>query len=794
VTVQIYIEGQRLDLFEEDNITIQSVVKDIDDLSLKTDFSQSFNVPASSNNNNIFKRYYDFNVDNGFDARTRKLATIDIDTIDFKRGKISLDRVKIKNGQPESYQLTFFGEAIKVKDLIGDDELSSLDWLDNFNHNYTDANVQTGLTTGLDFTVDGTLYNKAVIYPLVSYTKQYFYNSDPSDTTATDSLTNIAYDPGRTQGVDYTDLKPAINLSVIIKAIQEKYGFTFTGNFFDTEQYKQIYVNLNKTRGTLANGVLTYESLSGNVVNFQGGLGELPQSDDNLVYRTTITPDDNTIGYKVRLTLNDSVIYESNNLFYGANTFFGDVQEIPDTYNVTATVLTESDFTFDAYTRLIIDYEGGIPDVLQFENNYINQSITLTTTITNEFPEIKTFDFLQSIIKVFNLIVTTNQDGTLYFNDLQSWYSEGHIYDITPYVETKEKTVNKGKVFNQLDFLFEESNQILADFYKQENKRGYGDIEQKLLDTDGNLLDGDPFEVNLIFENPIFERLYDLNDNGITTLQYGLILDDDLSPYVGEPFMFYAPLVNISPNTIGFNTATTYSELSGNVLMPSHSMQIDVPSFNLNFNAEINEYTSQVFSDTIYKRYYDDFITDIFSVKRRSIQLEAILPINLLHRLRMNDRVIIQDTRYIINKIDSNIVNRLDRLELVNDIYEAPLASDSLNTSVFRTTSQRFNAGSHFFTANYIGLDNQTASKVDLGYGVTWVTLTNPKTVGASSEITFTIDENNTGLKRSMRIQVNDGLKNPSFTITQLTAQQGALNFRSSNNSAFMSTILTTKT
>ena len=148
--VDVYIEGQRLDLFEDESISVTQGVQDLKDISkLFADFSQSFNVPASKNNNTIFKHYYNADIDGGFDARTRKLGTIDVNTLDFKRGKIQLEGVEIKDNKPSSYKITFFGDAIKIKDEIGDDKLFDLEWLLNFDHDYTDAKVLEGLTTGI---------------------------------------------------------------------------------------------------------------------------------------------------------------------------------------------------------------------------------------------------------------------------------------------------------------------------------------------------------------------------------------------------------------------------------------------------------------------------------------------------------------------------------------------------------------------------------------------------------------------------------------------------------------------
>ena len=205
MAVDIFLEGQRLDTFGKDeNIEVTSAVQDVKDISkIRGDFSQSFTLPASKRNNGLFKHYYNSDIDGGFDARVRKTCTIDVDTLDFKRGKLQLVSVAIKENQPAFYKVVFYGNTIKVKDLIGEDKLKDLVWLDNFNHDYTAANVKLGLTTGLDFTVDSVSYPKAVCYPLVSYKRQYYYNSDISDTTATDTLVNIAYDAGRTDGIGF---------------------------------------------------------------------------------------------------------------------------------------------------------------------------------------------------------------------------------------------------------------------------------------------------------------------------------------------------------------------------------------------------------------------------------------------------------------------------------------------------------------------------------------------------------------------------------------------------------------
>lgn len=764
MAVTIFIEGERLGIHEDEGIYIKSSVQDVKDISkLFMDFSQSFKVPASKRNNKIFKQYYNASVDSGFDARIRKDAVIYIDSLTFKVGKISLIGVNMKENNPEDYSLVFYGDTIKVKDLLGDDKLNDLDWLDNFKHDYTDTNVKTGLTTGLDFTFGGDTYTKAVAYPLISYKRQWYYDGGSTTNTSTDTLCDIAYNASKTKGIEWNELRPAIKLELVLQAITEKYGLTFTQNFFDTEIFKQIYINIyNDKSDTLLNGVKEYENVSGTTV------GEQSLSRDVFVYKTTITPKAGytTVPYKIKLEVNGATVYENSNTFIGTQTKTGYVQVVPSEYTNKASVITEVDFEFDATTECYIDLPI-VSNISVYNNTYNNQSIDLNSVITSQIKDIKVYDFLTGLIKLFNLVITP-QDGDIYVNDLQSWYSEGQIYDITPYVDTKSQAIKKSDIYNILNFKFKESESILASQYKQNNNIGYGNLEQRLEDEDGNLIDGTTLEIESIFENPVFERLFDLNTNTETSLQYGLMADEDLNSQVGEPFLMYLPSVDISSNPIGWiDSSGSYSEIDTTLLMPSHSKEIDTPSFNLNFNAEINEYTYQVFEDTLYNRYYSDYIGDIFSSKRRLYDISAKLPLWLKNTLKLNDRLIIKDTRYIINSITSNLTEGTEKLELINDIYDAPLASDILNTSTITPIGEVYSSTEQYDDFKYIGLDSITASKVDTGDGTSWVTITSGTSSGSVSNIAFTISANSSGSTRYMQIQMVDGINDPSYTITQ---------------------------
>jgi len=136
-TIQLYIEGQRVDMFKDESVSLTQSIQNVRDIAkIFTDFSKTFTLPASKTNNKIFKHYYNFSIENGFDGRTKKDATIELNHLPFRDGKIKLEGVDLKNNKAYSYKITFFGSTVVLKDLLGEDKLSSLNSLNALNETY----------------------------------------------------------------------------------------------------------------------------------------------------------------------------------------------------------------------------------------------------------------------------------------------------------------------------------------------------------------------------------------------------------------------------------------------------------------------------------------------------------------------------------------------------------------------------------------------------------------------------------------------------------------------------------
>lgn len=215
----IYIGGTKLDQFKDESATVVSNVLDISNIEKNLgDYSKTFTVPASKNNNILFKHWYNANIDNQFDARVKVDGRIDIDGMPFRIGAFRLAKVNVKNQRVSSYTINFFGNFVSLKDILGEDELKDLSFLDNYSHTFSYNNVKTGLQS--------SLFADDVKYTLASG-KRYYYNSNNS-LDETEQISNIDWDGisggMSSNGVNYQDLRPSLRLIRIIEAIEQEYG------------------------------------------------------------------------------------------------------------------------------------------------------------------------------------------------------------------------------------------------------------------------------------------------------------------------------------------------------------------------------------------------------------------------------------------------------------------------------------------------------------------------------------------------------------------------------------------
>jgi chitodextrinase len=558
-----------VDFFDFESIELTSTVQDFRDISkVFTDYSKTFNLPASKTNNRIFKHYYNASIVNGFDARIKQRAEIHINGILFKVGYLRLSKSLVSSGKPTSYSVTFFGSLTNLSNVIGDSKLSDLSTLDKYNHEYDKDTVYDGFTGGLQLEGDemsSNVNNRDIVYPAISATDKWYYDpstvEDPVEYNQGFSVNLYNQDKDGAQGINYLSLKPAIKARHIITAIQEKYSsINFSDDFFGSAEFDNLYMLLHNNKGRLAPNTDSTEYVSKtyrigtNNTNSDFRVATGTDIRDAIITKwgipTGINPSGNrdVFQYQVIVTIENTVksggggdpVYDVDVL--DGNTAIERFIGVSGDNDLTAVLCTDNERKWeDVRVRIssreneLISYEmslelkflryrapyDGLDNTCDVNNSSITpvtesyfyntavsgtQSLIQLIEITRNIPKMKIIDFLTGIFKMFNLTALPQNDGSLKVQPLNQFYDEGNTIDITSKVNTEEVNVNRMDLFKNMNFKFSDPKTFGIINYNEKLDEDYGDLEYQA-SADGT-------DSSLIFDGKDykvelpFEKLY----------------------------------------------------------------------------------------------------------------------------------------------------------------------------------------------------------------------------------------------------------------------------------------------
>lgn len=735
ISAQLYITEassyDQVEFFDFEGIELVQAKQDIRDISkVFTEFSKTFTVPASKKNNQIFKHFYNANIagEGYFDIRKRVNAQLHLNYNLFKKGRVQLMSANMRGNKPYSYSLTFFGDTVKLAETLGDKTLDTLSPLEDIKIAYTSSNVVNLMNAATDVTIGSTTIDDGLLFPLITSTEKLVYDS--VDNTKEYNL----YPHGNQKGLDYRDVKPALRIHTIIKAIEEEYSnISFSDDFFtlgtETKQYgfntytlfknptyAELFMWLNREKGQI-----TADLPQTQVTSFS-----LPSGSDEFGMKSStpgFIPAPNSTKYQeiqdganddiqfyidIRITApSAAVVYnfvlkkdgqeykryddlegDSHPLNMMGNDAAGDPREdLPNgryTYHIETA--SSGNFTFDfklkknkpadislfgtfTATR-VVSYTGTITVDASFE-------FSATTLMPNKT---KIIDFLAGLFKMFNLTVTEGDSGQMKVIPLDTFYRQGTKREITRYIDTTESTVESALPFSEVEFKYEGLETIIADQHEQIAGKPWATELWPNTTTDGsNLLNiGKKYEIEVPFEHQKYERLWNRDDHtniaNKTSIQWGYSVDDNQNSIVGKPLLFY-PVRQSGGNDIEVVTGATSSTLT-NYYVPSNSLAL-TPTYislqsdtdltpNINFFAELNEYTGLTFPQTLFKSYYENYIINVFDPRRRLYKINAVLPEQKIREIALNDTIVIFGTEYTINKMTTDLLSGKTSFELLN--------------------------------------------------------------------------------------------------------------------------------
>lgn len=668
--VDLYIETvensgnySKIELFNDEEITVSSSIQNIQDISkIFTDYSQSFTVPSSVVNNKIFEHFYNNDVDTLLDHNLRRNAYIEIDYIPFRTGKIQLEKAIVKNNQNENYSITFYGETLSLKDKFGDAKLKDLDYT-SITTTYTGSQVQSRITDTTDYDVR---------FPLITSQRLWTYG----DSTSTD----ISIVGGR---IDYTELFPALKISKIFEAIENKFSLDFQGLFLTDKRFTNCFLyckNKEEFETWTPNVLLNYTSL----YPVQYGLnysGTITATDyfntttETLSYSFT---NNLTYGQRSHVVEFEIQVITASNCTYIIDVYNFGVLEQTFSFankntgdNFSVLVINELDvvglnrqLTFkvrankDSVYRCFVEY---VQSSTNYDLLFSIKASSATTTATigsidlsSFMPDMTVYDFLSGIFKNFNLTCYPKSKNEFQIEPLEDWYNKGRIIDITKHTTTEEISVSRVPLYKTIKFEHEQSQSFMnREFFDLFGKE-YGDLNNTYN------YDGADYQIKVPFENLLHSEF----DGTMTQVGFCLTKKPDFKPYIPKPILLY--MYEQQSTSIKFYNGTTTNTLT--TYMPfGQDMKKSTVNYSLNWGSDNSSLLNVPITQGKFATYYYGYLSNLFNKKNRITNVKTILPLSILTTLKLNDRLVIRDKRYIINQMNSKLTNGEVNLELIND-------------------------------------------------------------------------------------------------------------------------------
>jgi len=650
IVVGIYIkdsvtlEYNRVELFNDEKISVNSSIQNVNDISKTyTDFSQTFTVPASKQNNKIFRHWYENSNDNGFSTLVKADAYIEIDTIPFRSGKIQLESANVKDGQPQDYSITFIGALGSLKDKFNGLNLKDLTDT-TYDFAYTADLVRDKVTTQTTFPV-----LPDIKFPLISSSRYWTYGSG-------DNI-NSSSTPIR-----YNELFPAIKLSAVLNMIQNDsniLNLNFNGSFLSDARFTNAYLWLKNADEFKPTALAKIDfTTKGNLESVSGVTVDLT---DNSYTRTiqglnkiTITPQAGytSVPYTIK-SYRDDVYYTS----YVVNSGGTFVKEFnTPAWKTKHSFYIETNQSFQFICK--IEVKPITINPYSASATMDAQTITSNISIVEYFPEIKIEDFFSGILKMFNLTCYSTDGINYTVEQLESYYTSGQIRDITKYIKSDNVNLNRVKTYKKINFEYEKSESLVNVGFVSANGIEYGSL---FYDTQN---DGEEYSIKLPFEDLNFSNLSGL-------LQVGYALKTDLQKYIPKPVILYdynSTALTTVPQFY-FNTSISGGTSTPHTVYKAFGQEtlISGETYGLNFNEQQSTLTNEIVNNGLYNQYYSAYFANIFNFKARLVKVSAILPTSILTTLKLNDNVIIRDTKYLINTFTTDLTTGLVQFELLTD-------------------------------------------------------------------------------------------------------------------------------
>jgi len=433
-------DGQVIcDLYEDEDIPLSLSVDDFKNVAEKVQsYSKAFNLPATKRNNLIFDNIFEITrTDTGlnFNPYKKTQCVLKQDGFILFEGYLRLIDISDKEGEI-SYNINLYSEVVALADVLKDRTFSELDFTE-LDHDYEKQNIKrswrdAGGGTSITYINPNTSGFRddytTLRYPFVDWSHQIAVGGSnaPNATDGNPELLTLE-----------AAFRPFINIRYLIDRIFATTPFSYESEFFDTDDFKKLYMDFNwgannapvvfNSSGTLTrltdfpiNTSFTTLDFQGNILNvtnpenFGYSSGVFTAQENGQVYTFSYDMDfKKSLANSITITVQWLVNGVPFNPATSSNTTFnysGNFTSPP--LLAGETILCQA----KASATPVYDLDGVFqaPPALTPALVTVTTSVAQTTTDTlldTLRGELGQFEFLKGIMTMFNLVSIPDKDN-----------------------------------------------------------------------------------------------------------------------------------------------------------------------------------------------------------------------------------------------------------------------------------------------------------------------------------------------------------------------------------------------
>tara|TARA_R110000822_G_scaffold67851_2_gene165153 strand:- start:1079 stop:3787 length:2709 start_codon:yes stop_codon:yes gene_type:complete len=686
-------DGQVIcDLYEDEDIPLTLSVDEFTNAAEKVQsYSKAFNLPATKRNNKIFDQIFEItrHIDLGsylFNPYRKTQCVLKQDGFILFKGYLRLLDIVDKEGEI-SYNVNLYSEVIALADSLKDLTFSDLGFTE-LEHDYNRDEIENSWNdspaTGITYLNASTSgfrdANSTVKYPFCDWNHQIIVGG-------TGNTAAVAGNPELP--TLETAFRPFINIKYLIDRIfGNSPQFTYTSTFFETDDFKKLYMDFNwgadnspvtfNLTGQLTKisdfnltnsfNTLDFDTMAivgGTILNANFGYssGVFTAQEDGQVYTFNysmnfnrgLTADTLFVQWLVNGTPVDADSSTSSLFPYSGN-FTTPPLEAGDT------VLCQAFSTLGLYElNGVFSAFGTTPSLVT-----ITTSVTQTTSdslLGTLRGELGQWEFLNGLITMFNLVTTPNVNNPnnliiepyvdIFINNTSvelDWTDKIDISQIKlkPLTDLKKDTIFKF-VEDDDDYAFNNYKSSLSGFL-------YGSLEYTAPDS-FDILEGteeiiaEPFAATVVkplmaqYPNLITPAIYSVNDDGVS------------EGFENSPRILYNNGKKTSSNSYFIPEANGVAAFQQTEYLEfSHLHTALAIADSLDFNFGLHQLLlPSIYPPTpnnLFNLYWLPYYNQLYNANTRIMTLKVDLNASDINTFKFNDTIFIKNRKFRVNKID----------------------------------------------------------------------------------------------------------------------------------------------